>query len=66
MGSALFKWGFREKLKGVEMKSIFYDPSRILQLSEFVWTLRSSVKVVFNNFLIINATDRSKISSDQK
>ena len=38
----------------------------MLQLSEFVWTLRSSVQVIFNNFLLINATDRSKISSDQK
>ena len=28
--------------------------------------LYSSVLVVFNNFLIIDATDRSKISSDQK
>ena len=35
-------------------------------LSEFVWTLRVSVLVVFNNFLLIDATDRSKISSDQK
>jgi len=38
----------------------------MLQLSEFVWTLRSSVQVIFNNFLLIDATDRSKISSDQK
>ena len=38
----------------------------MLHLSEFVWTLRSSVWVVFNNFLLIDATDRSKISSDQK
>ena len=38
----------------------------MLQLSEFVWALRSSVWVVFNNFLLIDATDRSKISSDQK
>ena len=29
-------------------------------------TVRSSVLVVFNNFLLINATDRSKISSDRK
>ena len=36
----------------------------MLQLSEFVWTLRSSVWLVFNNFLLIDATDRSKISSD--
>ena len=38
----------------------------MLHLSEFVWTLRTSVLVVFNNFLLIDATDRSKISSDQK
>jgi len=44
----------------------FYGLSRMLHLSEFVWTLRSSVFVVFNNFLLIDATDRSKISSDQK
>ena len=37
-----------------------------LNLSEFVWTLRSSVLVVFNNFLLIDATDKSKISSNQK
>ena len=35
-----------------------------MQLSEFAWTHRSSVLVVFNNFLLIDATDRSKISSD--
>ena len=34
----------------------------MLQLSEFVWALRFSIWVVFNNYL----TDRSKISSDQK
>ena len=44
----------------------FYDLSRMLHLSEFVWTLRSLVLVVFNNFLLIDATARSKISSDQK
>ena len=38
----------------------------MVHLSEFVWTLRSSVLVVFNNFLLIDATDRSKIGSDQK
>ena len=38
----------------------------MLHLSEFVWTLRSSALVVFNNFLLIDATDRSKIRSDQK
>ena len=49
----------------LEINRIFYDPSWILQLSEFVWTLRSSAWVVFNNVLIIDATDKSKISSDQ-
>ena len=49
-----------------EIKEIFYGLSRMLHLSEFVWILRSSVLVVFNNFLLIDATDRSKIRSDQK
>ena len=44
----------------------FYGLSRMLQLPQFVWTLRSLVWVVFNNFLLIDATDRSKIGSDQK
>ena len=38
----------------------------MLQLSQFVWTLRSSGLVDFNNFLLIDATVRSKISSNQK
>ena len=38
----------------------------MLQFSQFVWSLRSSVWDVFNNFLLIDATDRSKISGDQK
>ena len=38
----------------------------MLQFSEFVWTLSYSVWDVFNNFLLIDATDRGKISSDQK
>ena len=37
-----------------------------MHLSEFVWMLRSSELVAFNNFLLIDATDRSKISRDQK
>ena len=44
----------------------FYGLSRKLHLSEFVWILRSSVLVVFSNFLLIDATGRSKIRSDQK
>ena len=50
----------------MELNWFFYNPSRMLQLSEFVWTLRSLVLVVFNNFFLIDATDRSKISSNQK
>ena len=50
----------------LELNWFVYDPSWMLHLSEFVWTLRSSVLVVFINFLLIDATDRSKISSDQK
>ena len=38
----------------------------MLQFSQFVWPLSYSVWDVFNNFLLIDATDRSKISSDQK
>ena len=49
-----------------EIKLIFYGLSCILQFSEFVWALSYSMWDVFNNFLLINATDRSKISSDQK
>ena len=37
----------------------------MLQLPQFVWALRSSVWDVFINFLLIDATDRSKISGDQ-
>ena len=43
----------------------FYGLNRMLQFSEFVCALSSSVWDVFNNFLLIDATDRSKISSDQ-
>ena len=43
-----------------------YGLSRMLQFSQFVWTPCYSVWDVFNNFLLIDATDRSKISSDWK
>ena len=43
-----------------------YGLSRLFQLPQFVWALRSSVWDVFINFLLIDATDRSKITSDQK
>ena len=43
----------------------FYGLSRMFQLPQFVLALRSSVWDVFVNFLLIDATDRSKISSDQ-
>ena len=47
----------------LEINWFVHDPSRILQLSEFLWTLRFSVWVDFNNFLLIDATDSIKISS---
>ena len=50
----------------LELNWFVYDPSWMLQLSEFIWTLRSSVLVVFNNFFLIDATDRSNIISNQK
>jgi len=37
-----------------------------MQFSQVVWALSYSVWDVFNSFLLIDATDRSKISSDQK
>ena len=44
----------------------FYGLSRMFQFPQLVWALRSSVWDVFINFLFIDATDRSKISGDQK
>ena len=38
----------------------------MLKLSEFAWKIRSLVWFIFNNFLLIDATDKSKIISDQK
>ena len=35
--------------------------SWLLQISEFVWMLRSSVWIVFNNFLLIDATDKVRL-----
>ena len=50
----------------LKLNGFFYGLSRMLQFSEFVWALTYSVFDVFNKFLLIDATDRSKISSDQK
>ena len=48
----------------LELNLIIYDLSRKLQLCKFVWTpVCSSVWVVFNNFLLKDLTDRSKIRS---
>ena len=44
----------------------FFTVYVVLQFSQFVWPLSYSVWDVFNNFLLIEATDRSKINSDQK
>ena len=48
----------------LELNWFFYDPSWTFQFSEFLWTVCASAWVVFNNFLFIDATDRSKISSN--
>ena len=54
----------------LKLNGFFYGLSRMFQLPQFVpqfvWALRSSVWGVFINFLLIDATDRIKISSDQK
>ena len=50
----------------LKLNWFFYSLSRMLQFSQFVWTPCYSVWDAFNNFLLIDATDRSKISGDQK
>ena len=50
----------------LELNWFVYDPRWMLHLSEFVWTLRSSVLVVFTNFLLIDTTDRSNICCNQQ
>ena len=49
-----------------EINLIFYGLSRKLQFSQFVWALSCYELDVFNKFLLIDATDKSKISSDKK
>ena len=48
----------------LELNWLYYDPSGMLQLSEFVLRLHSLVWVVFDNFLLIDATDRIKTVLD--
>ena len=57
---------YKEKIDLFEIKLILYGLSSMLQFSQFIWSLSYSVWDVFNNFLLIDATDRSKISCDQK
>ena len=72
--STIYKCGERQSMTIVcniwmiclQLNRFFYGLSRMLHLSEFVWTLYSSVLVVFSNFPLIDATGRSKIRSDQK
>ena len=52
----IYDYRFNIWMISLELNWFVYDPSWILQLSEFVWTLRSSVWGVFNNFLLIEAT----------
>ena len=51
-----------QTLKGLKMKGAIGG----LQFSLFGWMLPYLVKFVFKNFFFTDATDRSKISSDQK
>ena len=46
------------------IKLIFLRSELYVAISAFVLMLRSSVRGGFYNFLLIDATDRSKISSD--
>ena len=50
----------------LKLNWFFYGLSSMLQFSQFVWAPCYSVWDFFNNFLLTDATDRSKISSDQK
>ena len=50
----------------LKLNGFFYGLSHMLQFSKFVWALIYSAWNVFNRFLLIDATDRSKISSNQK
>ena len=50
----------------LKLNWFLYGLSRMLQFSEFVWALSYSVWDVLSYFLLLDATDRSKISSDQK
>ena len=50
----------------LKLNWFFYGLSSMFQFSQFVWELSYSLWDVFNNVLLIDATDRSKISSDQK
>ena len=50
----------------LQLNWLFYDLSRILQLSELYRRYVLLYKSFFNNFLFIGATDRNMNSSDQK
>ena len=50
----------------LKLNRFLYGLCLMLQFSQFVWPLSYSVWDVFNNFLLIDATDRSKTGSDQK
>ena len=49
----------------LKLNRFFYGLSRMLHLSEFEWTFLG-ISRFLTIFLLIDATDRSKISSDQK
>ena len=45
--------------------TLFRWIGKIMQFRGFVWILHSSVWIVFDHFLFIDATDRRKISCDR-
>ena len=48
----------------LELNRFFYDLSWMLQHPGFIWTQRSLASGVFNKFLLIDATDKSRIRRD--
>ena len=48
----------------LEFNWFFNDPSRTLQLLNLYWRYVVRPEFFFNNFLLIDATDRTKISSN--
>ena len=50
----------------LKLNVFFYGLSRMLQFCQFVWTPCYPYETSFTIFSVVDATDRSKISTDQK